>query len=228
MTTKEEQRMRETFEKVGKEFGFDEVTAEYVPFVDFKMRWSRSYKWIKLEVSDYFEGVPMNVIEGFARCIFTRIRGDSDVDYPKDVVECLTSEGFLERNQPLYLGRCKRLGLDPGRNVDIMESYRRLVEKGLTEDDPRLRIGWFDGRTQNPGTSSTLMKVVQIARALDDEDVSDNARDYALYQNIAHIDMGFNPRTGNGNRKKEFESKLDRYPGREDAERELMRLGFRV
>lgn len=43
MTTKEEQRMRETFEKVGKEFGFNEVTAEYVPFIDFKMRWSRSY-----------------------------------------------------------------------------------------------------------------------------------------------------------------------------------------
>lgn len=179
-------------------------------------------------MSDYFEGVQMNVIEGFAKCIFTRIRGDSDVDYPKEVVEHLTSEGFLERNQPLYLGRCRRLGLDARRNVDITESYRRLVEKGLTENDPRLRIGWFDGRTQNPGTSSTLMKVVQIARALDDEKVSDNARDYALYQNIAHIDMGFNPRTGNGNRKKEFETRLDRYPGREDVENELMRLGFRV
>ena len=169
MTTKEEQKMRETFEKVGKEFGFDEVTAEYVPFIDFKMRWSRSYRWIKLEVSDYFEGVPMNVIEGFARCIFTRIRGDSDVDYPKEVVEHLTSEGFLERNQPKYLGRCRRLGLDAGRNVDITESYRRLIEKGLTEDDPRLRIGWFDRRTQNLGTSSTLMRVVQVARAPDDE-----------------------------------------------------------
>ena len=33
--------------------GFEEITAEFAAFRDFKLKWTRSYKWICFEVSDY-------------------------------------------------------------------------------------------------------------------------------------------------------------------------------
>lgn len=116
--------------------------------------------------------------------------------------------------------------MGPGERVDIQESYRRLIDRGLTVEDLKLRIVWTDTDLWEPGMSSILMKVIRMPTTLDDDTVSENARDYALYRNIAHIDMGFDPSFGN--RRDEYERRLDRYPSREDAERELMRLGFRV
>lgn len=113
MTT--EERMRMTFEKVGNEFGYDDVTTRYARFTDFKMRWSRSRTWIRFDVSDYVDLMPETAIEGLARCIFSKIRGDNDTEYPEEVMECLTSKGFLDGNQPRYIDAARGSGWARGR-----------------------------------------------------------------------------------------------------------------
>lgn len=54
MTTTKEQNA--TFQKVGNDFGFGNVTAEYAPFRDLKVRWQRTYDWASFQVSDYLGG----------------------------------------------------------------------------------------------------------------------------------------------------------------------------
>lgn len=46
--------------------GFDEIQAEFSTFRDFKLKWTRSYKWISFEVSDYLRNAPKNVMQSLA------------------------------------------------------------------------------------------------------------------------------------------------------------------
>ena len=197
----------------GKRNGFDEIQAEFSAFRDFKLKWTRSYKWISFEVSDYLRNAPENVIQSLAETVFARIRGDDKTAYSQEVCDYLNSEGFLKENQNLFLKRFR--GLTPtaqGENVDLMESYRRLVRSGLVEDDPRIVIRWDStgGRVMSSG--------------LDNGDISENALDYALYSQICHVNLGFGPTRENDAER--YEEMLSKYPERSDAEEEIRALGM--
>ncbi len=56
------QMLTAIFSVAGTRNGYDEVQAEFSPFRDFKVKWTRSYKWIAFEVSDYLSDAPENVI----------------------------------------------------------------------------------------------------------------------------------------------------------------------
>ena len=53
--------------------GFEDVTAEFSAFRDFKLKWTRSYKWISFEVSDYLRNAPENVIRSLAETVYARM-----------------------------------------------------------------------------------------------------------------------------------------------------------
>ena len=57
-TPEKEQLLTKIFSEVGKEYGYNDVTASFLPFADNKIRWQRTYEWVKFEVSDYFLNAP--------------------------------------------------------------------------------------------------------------------------------------------------------------------------
>ena len=207
--------------------GFEDITAEFAAFRDFKLKWTRSYKWISFEVSDYLRNAPENVIQSLAETIFAKIRGEDRTAYSEEVCDYLNSKEFLEENQERYLKRFRGISETArGENVDLLDCYRRLTEKGLVEHDPRLVIRWScseDG-SGKVGRSSVLMRTIVMNPALDSEDVSEEALDYALYSQICRVNLGFGPsRDGDEER---YESMLEAHPGKAQAEAELRRTGL--
>ncbi len=212
--------------KAGARNGFEDVTAEFSAFRDFKMKWTRSNKWISFEVCDYLKNAPENVIEGLANTVFARITGDKDCKYAKEVCDYLESEEFLKENQETYLKRFKGITATPrGKSMDLSESYRRLVKRGLIENDPDIVLRWnTNERNRRMGSCSVLMRTVVMNKALDTEDISENALDYALYTQICQVNLGFGP--SHKNDRENLERMISAYPKKIEAEKELAKIGF--
>ena len=216
-----------TMATAGARNGFEEVKAEFAAFRDFKLKWTRSYKWINFEVSDYLRNAPENVIGSLAETIYAKIGGAERTEYSQDVCDYLNSEEFLRENQNLFIKRFR--GLSPtarGNDVDLEESYRRLTEKGLVKNDPRIVIRWTEDGRSRIGISSVLMKTIAMNNKLDDNGLSENAIDYALYSQICHVNLGFGATRDDDPER--YEAMLSDYPGRREAETELRHLGLRI
>ena len=209
--------------------GFDEIQAEFSAFRDFKLKWTRSYKWISFEVSDYLRNAPENVMQSLAETVFARIRGEDRTAYSEEVCDYLNSKEFLEENQGMYLKRFRGISETArGESVDLLDCYRRLAEKGLVEYDHKLVIRWSNSedRSRKIGRASVLMRTIVMNPALDSEDVSEETLDYALYSQICHVNLGFGPtREDDAER---YEAMLAAYPERIQAEAELRRQGLNL
>ncbi|TQS80488.1 MAG: hypothetical protein A3205_07065 [Methanomassiliicoccales archaeon Mx-03] len=206
--------------------GYEDITAEFSAFRDFKLKWTRSYKWISFEVSDYLRNAPQNVIESLAETVFAKIGGQDRTGYSEEVCEYLGSERFLRDNQDLFLKRFRGISQTPcGENVDLAEVYMRLVDRGLVERDPGLVIRWGSkSNSQMIGQSSVLMRTIIVNPKLDTEDISENALDYALYTQVCRVNLGFG-----GDRRDDadrYGSMLAGYSERTDAEAELRGIGL--
>ena len=213
--------------KAGIRNGFEDISAEFSAFRDFKLKWTRSYKWISFEVSDYLRNAPENVMQSLAETVFARIRGEDRTAYSEEVCDYLNSKEFLEENQGMYLRRYRGISETArGENVDLLDSYRRLAERGLVEYDPKLVIRWSstEDRSRKIGRSSVLMRTIVMNPILDSEDTSEDALDYALYSQICHVKLGFGPTRENDAER--YEAMLSVYPERVSAEAELMRFGL--
>ena len=189
MVTSEE--LESTFKKVGNDFGFGNVTAEYAPFRDLKVRWQRSFDWASFEVSDSLEKAPIEVIEGLAKTILGRIRGE-DGDYPEETIEWLTSHEFRAANQSTYIERSRMIAVPVDGDDRLQGSYERLVDEGLIEEIEDLKLYWSKAEGSNKtGESSCLMRVVIMNPKLRDEDVPEDVLDYCLLHQLANIKVGF-------------------------------------
>ena len=215
--------------KAGARNGFEDVKAEFTAFRDFKLKWTRSYKWISFEVSDYLRNAPQSIIESLAETIYAKIGGQERTEYSEEVCEYLGSERFLRDNQDLFLKRFRGISQTPcGENVNLAEVYTRLVDRGLVERDPSLVIRWGSPSRSDTkiGHSSVLMRTVLVNPKLDNEDIPENALDYALYTQICHVNLGFG-----GDRSIDagkYESMLARDPRRDEAETELWKIGLQI
>lgn len=204
----------------------DSTKAQYVPFNDFKIKWRRMYRWIEFDISDFLMDVPENVFSGILEYTFRKIVG-KDAKYPKEVSEYLSSDAFVDMAQPIYIERRRKVSEGPeGENRNLMDSYRRLIDMGLVNDDPKLVLRWDEALRKGIGNASVLMWFAQINRNLDIPEIFDNAFDYAVYSRIAHIQCGFENQ--GPIRAEIFEQLLDRYPRRNQAIGELQNMGFEV
>lgn len=221
-------RLTEIFSVVGSRNGYEEVTAEFSPFRDFKMKWTRTYKWISFEISDYLGDAPDSVMESLASVVYRKISGQEGSIYTPEVLGWLQSEDFVRDKQPVFVRRFRGLSLSTvGEQRDLRESYDRLVSAGLLERDPQLYMGWIRGvRGRAVGRSSVLMRVVAMSDILDNAELSDMVVDYCLYSQAAHVAMGFDPESGA--RGREYDEMLSRFPGRREAEAELRRIGMHI
>ena len=204
---------------VGRANGYDEVLAEFSPFKDFKLKWTRSYKWISFEVSDYLQDAPEEVIASLFRTVFKRL-ADEKTSYEEALSDYITTEDFVRRSQPVFMRRYKGLSTNADDVAWVEESIDRLREKGLTVPEG-LAVGVTETRMRQVGRSSTLMRTVVMNDAC--RDLPEDARDYAVWSQVAHVSMGFDRNFGAGaeSRAEEYDALLSQYPDRASQESEL-------
>ena len=205
-----EQRLNETFERIGEENGF-RATAEFAAFTELKVKWVRTSDWAEFRVSDYLEDAPDEVIEDIARTILGKILRD-DGGYTERATTWLTAPEFSETHRPLYLERDERAGDREGEHKSIEASLDRLESMGLVERDASIDVRWSKEEERgNAARSSVLMRLIVVDRALDSDDVPDSALDLAVLKHLALIRAGFLAEPLR--RDREVEDTLSRYPG---------------
>ena len=191
MVTSEELNM--IFSKIGNDFHFTEVSAEFAPYRDLKVRWVRSRDCANFTVSDYLQEAPVEVINGIAKAIMSRIRGEGESGYPKETTAWLTSSEFRDLNQEKYIERSRSIGeMDTDECDRLWESYDRLVDSGLISRMDGVKLFWSKSDSvAKAGQSSCLMRVVIMNRRLLDPKVPTEVLDYCLLHELANISVGF-------------------------------------
>ena len=102
-------------------------------------------------------------MESLAETVFAKIHREGKSEYSQEVCDYLNSDGFLKENQGIYLKRFRGISSSTrGESVDLLDSYRRLAESGLVEDDPRIVIRWNNSKDRNGRIrkTSVLMRTV--------------------------------------------------------------------
>ncbi|MBE6521852.1 MAG: hypothetical protein E7Z62_01800 [Thermoplasmata archaeon] len=226
MVTSEE--LNATFEKVGNDFHFDEVTAEFAPYRDLKVRWCRTMRSISFTVSDYLQDATNGVVEGIARAIFGRIRGEENVEYPEETIAWLTSGEFRDLNQEKYIERSRTIGDMSSEETGLLwEAYYRLVDAGLIPEVDGLRLFWSkNDSVAKAGQSSCLMKVVIMNKRLLKDNVPSEVLDFCLLHELANIVVGFG--LNNIERKKTVSEISEGYEGASVAKRWLDQVMMEV
>lgn len=189
------------------------ISAEFAPYRDLKVRWTRTYGAADFSVSDYLQDAPMEVIEGIAKTIFSKIANAESDGYPKETEEWLTSEEFRELNQETYIKRSRTISdMDTTR---LEDSYQRLVDDGLVKPIEGLRLFWTDENRSDssPGQSSCLMRVVIMNGRL--ISCPDDVLDYCLLKQLANINAEFG--TEVLERKREVETMINMFPRADEA-----------
>ena len=183
MTTTAEETMKGSFGTIGRKYGYDKVGAEFVAYRDFKVKWTRSYKWADFQVSDYLMDAPEVVFEDLADTLFSRITGAEDKPYSPEMTDWITSDGFRRNKQPIYVKRSRNITRSPkGEYRDLNESIDRLKGMGLIGSDAKPYLTWTkDDLAATAGYCSTLMDTIVISSALDSDCIPDCVTDYALY-----------------------------------------------
>ena len=157
-------------QSIGKNYNYPDVEAKFVETREFKITWQRSYQWISMQVSDYMQNAPAEVIEELLDTTFGKIVG-RDSKYGPLTVNFIESPAFVKANQPVYLRRTRA-----SYDARVKESYDRLKAEGLVEDRDDLAFSSRVITLGVPGTSSMTMKSVTVNADLVDtapEDVLD-------------------------------------------------------
>lgn len=182
--------LNETFETSGETYGFSKVTAEYMPYRDFAVKWSRTGTKVDFTVTDYMEAAPPEAMFALADTIFAKIRG-KEVEYPQAMIDWITSRDFLRANRQTYIQRCDNLSEDArGKHIDMNEVYDRLVGDGLVKRDPDIELRWMKSKASRAADVSVMMKTVMVNRKLDIEDLPETTIDFVLLKQLRQIERG--------------------------------------
>ena len=92
-------------QEVGASFGY-KVEVEMAMFCDLKMRWQRTYDWIKFEISDYLLSLSPACFEELITTLFMRING-KEKEYSPELIEQLQGESFYYNNVETRIERRK-------------------------------------------------------------------------------------------------------------------------
>lgn len=215
--------LKESFKAIGKEYGYENVDAEFASFKELKIKWQRAKGRADFKISDYLIDADKEVLDEIARTLFSRISG-SDARYPETMSRWMTSSDFIEKKQPIYLKRSRNITRSTkGNKRDLVDSYDRLIKMGLIKEDPDVHMTWTKGpNIRRVGYCSVLMKVIAISSVFDSDMIPEFVLDYVLYHEFIHIMAGFNP----FGRKHgpEFTREEKKFPRRAEAEEWLKKL----
>ena len=180
-------RLKEIASNVASKYGYTDVSAEFTPFRDFKVKWTRAFKLISFEISDYMEGAPDDALESLFGTVFERIKGDVTKEYSDTLVTYLTSEEFRNSNRDLFIDRQKFI--EGGES--ITDAVGIIKEKGLYPEElsKDLFIGTFQCDRQSIPRTSVLFRAIAIPSSMENQDTMELAR--TIYHEICAIQAGF-------------------------------------
>ncbi|MDD1743977.1 MAG: DUF45 domain-containing protein [Methanomassiliicoccales archaeon] len=212
------------FTAVGQRFGFNRVDAEFHPFKEFKTTWQRCGTSAEFKVTDYLKTADPEILEEFARCLFTRIQQRIGEVYTEPIRQYLQSKYFIEQNQSTYLRRSRNLLCSPrGAHYDLREILESLRSQGLVEDCHSAFMSWTDRPNRfRMGYCSILMQVVAISSILDSPDIPKYVAEYVLYHEMLHLEKGLDSLRSQHNA--EFRRMERKYPRFREAEDWLKRI----
>ena len=181
------ERLKEIASNVATRYGYTDTYAEFTPFKDFKVKWTRAFEWISFEVSDYLEGASDDALESLFETVFERIKGDVTKEYGDTLVTYLTSEEFRNSNRDLFIDRQKFI--EGGES--ITDAVGIIEEKGLYPEElsEDLFIGTFQCDRQSIPRTSTLFRAIAIPSSMENQDTMELAR--TIYHEICVIQAGF-------------------------------------
>lgn len=213
------ERLSQIFERAGMRYGYDRVEACFKPFPDFKVRWTRSFKWIEFEVSDYLDRAPDEVLSDLAETVFVKISG-RECDYSEAFIRYL--EDSAPDNRSDFISRKRLTETSIGQYHDLNDCVDRLRSQGLIPSDMECILCW-DGHTGRKASGcSTIQRIVWVNTALDRKGVPETVLDFAVYTMMAHLMVGFGSRM-NGSDHDRLEAL---YPMRDEAIAWLEDNGF--
>jgi hypothetical protein len=218
-----EEQLTESFSRIGREYGYDKVTAEFMAYKEFKVKWQRSYKWADFKVSDYIMDADKDVLDALASTLFSKIAGD-EREYPQELYGYVTNPEFSKFKQPIYLRRSRNIArTSEGDTRNLEESVDRLEEMGLVKRDPSIYLTWTkEPNVRKVGYCSVLMKVIVISKTFDTEMIPDFVLDYVVYHEYVHHIIGFDPLGRKHGQN--FQELEDRFTRKDEAESWLRRL----
>lgn len=210
--------VREIFAAVGREYGYEDVEVDFVPYRDMKVKWQRTATEMYLSVSDYLKDAPTLVLEDFARTLIERINGEKS-DWSDRFRVYVCDGGFVEKNRPVFLKRFK--GVKPAgehRCRSLEDSIDRLIAEGLISDVDEIDFRYASGM-HRVSHVSVVMRTVIISDRLDSEDVPEYVLDAQVYKGICQVMAGF----GSGKEaRQECERRINRYSLMADSEKWCM------
>ena len=134
--------LNDVFSNVGKNYGYENVSADFVAFKQFKVQWQRSYNWISFRISDYMTDAPENVMEDLAHALFEKIAGHEG-QYSPEMREWVLSDQFSIKKRPLFIKRGRYLSPGTeGEHKDLDDAIGRLVSNGLLPYDHNIMAVW--------------------------------------------------------------------------------------
>ena len=180
-------RLKEIASNVASRYDYTDVSAEFTPFRDFKVKWTRAFKLISFEISDYLEGAPDDALESLFETVFERIKGDVTREYGDALVTYLTSEEFRNTNRDLFIDRQKFI--EGGES--ITDAVGIIEEKGLYPKEPSkdLFIGTFQSDRQSIPRTSALFRAIAVPSSMENLDATELAR--IIYHEICVVEAGF-------------------------------------
>ena len=214
--------VREIFATVGREYGYEDVEVDFVPYRDMKVRWQRTTEWISFSVSDYLKDAPTLVLEDFARLLFKKIAGEK-ADWSDRFRVYICDGGFVEKNRPLLLKRFK--GVRPAgehRCRSLEDSIDRLMAEGLISDVDDIEFRYASGM-HRASHVSVVMRTVIISGRLDSEDVPEYVLDAQVYKGICQVMAGFG---SSEEVHQECERRIKRFSRMADSEKWCMEHGL--
>jgi len=162
------------FKDVGKEYGFENVSAEFVGYADFKVKWTRSYKWADFQVSDYLDKADPKAIEGVAHALFSRIAGKFPEDgpaYPPALNRYLLSEDLIKNYLDTWIRRHNDLQKAPEY---LRQRITDIITKEFGEPISDLTILWTSKRRPS---MSALFRTIAANDGISDKEIAECYKD---------------------------------------------------
>jgi hypothetical protein len=227
-TTGGEDTLDGTFRDIGRSYGYDDISADFASYKEFKSTWQRCGKKITFLISDYLGDAKPEVLGDFARSLFDRIaRRTPACLYGPRLKAYLHSDEFVRRNQATYVRRSRNMSRSPqGRHYDLKETYEALMARGLVPPSEDASLNWtISGNRMRVGYCSVLMRVVTVSSLLDHEKVPSFVHEYVLYHELLHLDDGLSD--GRRHHTPEFKLRERQHPQWRESEEWLHRLAAR-
>lgn len=150
--------------EIGARHGYEEVELEATPFRDIKIKWTWSYRWISIELCDYFLSMPEDAARDLFERFFAALESGEGTEalFGGAFGDWVASDLFRESQRDVYYDRMHLAG--ERESGDLADMRDELIRMGIL-NDAGIDVRWspaIDSR------ASPVFRVAMIAERYED------------------------------------------------------------